>query len=488
MKKLKFINILILLLVLTGSCKKYVEGYEKDPNGLLDTNDEQLMQGVLLENQFALKDDGLRIAMLWLNQATGSDRQLVSFNNWNSVANTQFNNPWSTLYTVIGQAKLLEQKAEDINNIKLRGLAKLYRAWAGGTAASLWGDVPFTEAGDYENFPAPKYDNQADVFDSVQTLLDDAIVDLNNATGKLYGGKDIYFGGTASNWITIAHGLKARFYLHAKDYANAKTEAAMGPSSAADDMYAQYESYRPAAGKWNPMFSFYWNRDLYISAQDAYGAAVTMGGGRDNAKTTDIIRGYYNYEPGGWWGTPYDFDLNIMIPGWIAAGCQGKFAGNMELVTYGEMLLIQAEAEARINGVAAALPKYNQYRGLLDNNNYSGNWGPAALGVNPPFGMYQAYDLADFQNGGIENADNVTEKEAFLRELFEERYVFFIGDYESFVDFERSANDPDVPEYFTLKSGFSGKPLRFIYPQSEIDTNPNLSSAPAVTEALPMYQ
>ena len=487
MKKLRIFNILILLLLLTGSCKKYVEGYEKDPNGLLDTNDKQLVQGVLLENQFFQKDDGLRLAMLWLNQATGSDRQMIAFNNWNSVSNNQFDNPWGEAYTVVGQATLLEKKCTEINNIQLRGVAKLMRAWAGGTAASLWGDVPFEQAGQPDLFPDPKYDNMSDVFTQVQTLLDDAITDLNDPLGNIYAEKDIYFAGDATKWIKIAHGLKARFYLHAKDYAQAETEAAMGPASPADDMYAQYASYSAPSGMWNPTFQFYWNRDGYLSAQDAYGLNLTMGGGRNNAKTDETVRGYYNYAPGSWWGSVADYDLNIMITDWL--GTDGKFGGNMELVTFGEMLLIQAEAEARANGVAAALPYYNQYRDLLDNNHYSGNWGPAVFGINPPFGLYAPYDAADFAAGGIENQDNIAPKNAFLRELFEERYVFFIGDYESFTDFGRAKNDADVPHYFDLKSGFSGEPLRFIYPQSEIDANGNFNGpAPAVTEALPMYQ
>ncbi len=487
MKKFKLFNILILILLLTGSCKKFVEGYEKDPNGLLDTNDKQLFQGVLLENQFFLKGEGLRMAMIWLNQATGSDRQMVAFNNWNSVGNNQFNGPWGQVYTVIGEAKLLEDKATEINNIKLRGVAKLMRAWAGGTAASLWGDVPFSEAGQPDVTKNPAYDSMDQVFNQVQTLLDEAITDLSDPVGNIYDTKDIYFGGDASKWIKLAHGLKARFYLHAGDYANAEAEAAQGPASPDDDMYAQFGNYYAPSGTWNPTFSFYINREDYLSAQDSYGADLLMNGTRNNAKTDESIRGYYNYEPGSWWGTSYDFDLNVMAAQWT--GADGKFGGKMELVTYGEMLLIQAEAEARTNGVAAALPYYNQYRTLLDNDNYTGHWGPDAFGVPAPFNMYLPYDVADFQAGGIENQDNIPEKEAFLRELFEERYVFFIGDYEAFVDFERSNNDADVPQYFNLKSGFSGKPLRFIYPQSEIDANSNFpGTAPAVTEPLPMYQ
>jgi len=479
MKNIKIFSFLTLLLILTGSCSNFVDGYEQDPNGLLETNTEQIMQGVLLEQQFFLKDDALRLVMLWMNQATGSDRQFVAFNDWNNVGNNQLDSPWGEVYTVVGQARIMEALADDINNVKARGLAKLYRAWAGGMAAALWGDVPFSEAGLYEQFPNPKYDAQADVFAQVQALLDEAIDDLNG-TGVIYGDKDPYFGGNSDQWVKVAHGLKAKFYLIAGDYNNAKNEAQNGLQSADDDVVAPYKSYVGSYGMWNPTFQFYWNRDGYMSAEDSYGAALLMDGLRDNAKTTELARAYYNYEDQQWWNDAA-INLNVMIEAWFGDGINGKFGGPMKLLSYGEMLLIQAEAEARLNGVAAALPIYNQYRQLLATTYDTGGW--EMLGL--PF-LYADYDIADFQAGGIENPDNVSELQAFLRELMEERYVFFIGDLNSLIDFSRTNNDPDVLQYFELKPGFSGKPLRFIYPQSEIDANPNVPSpAPAVTD--PIY-
>jgi len=485
MKRLKIINIVLLLLILTSSCEKYVEDYEKDPNGLLSTTPEQLVQGVMLEMQFFLKDDAMRTEMIWMNQATGSDRQYVSYNNWNNVGNNQFNSPWSEVYAVLGEAKLLQKLSEEQGNIQMRGLAKLYIAWAGGEAASFWGDVPFTQAGMYDEYPNPVYDSQSDVFESVQKLLDEAIDDLSNSVGDIYGGKDIYFNGDINKWIKVAHGLKARFYLHAKNYEAAKDEAAQGPASEDDDMIAPFASYYAPYGMWNPTFQFYWNRDLYLSAQDAYGVEITHNGGRDNAKTYEGARAYHNYVPGGWWGTPYDYDLNILVKEWM--GANSKFGDSMRLISYGEMLLIQTEAEARINGVASALSYYNQYRGLLDNGYDSGGY-EAWFGATP-LGFYQAYEEADFAPGGIENADNVTDLQAFLREVLEERYVYFIGDLEAFQDYLRVHGDPDVPSYMELKSGFGGEPLRFVYPQSEIDANSNFpGSAPDVNTPLPLYQ
>jgi len=480
MKKLKIINILILLLLLTGSCKKYVEGYDKDPNGLLDTNDEQLMQGVILENQFFNHSDGLRIGMMWMNQATGTDRQYVSFNNWNSVANQQFDSPWGEVYTVIGQARLLEQKTTDLNNIKLRGLAKLFRAWAGGMAASLWGDVPFSEAGLPDQFPDPKYDAQADVFNQVQTLLDEAIADLNNPVGIIYAKKDIYYGNLVNGsndsqqiaaWVRLAHALKARFYLNAKDYQHAYDEATNSGFTASDDIIAPYEVYPGNYSKYNPMFQFdVFNREGYIGEVDAYASDLLQA--RDNNDETGRL--YFNYIP--------DAAILNTYPGYWWLGFDGKFSGPQSLMTYGELQLIRAEARARLDGnISAALTIYNDYRNMLQS--YTPQIGTSGWGQS-----YPPYAPSDFQSGGSQY-NGVDELTSFLREVLEERYVYFIGDLEAFVDHARTHGENGVEGYMQLKPGFNGQPLRFIYPQAEIDSNDNFpGEAPKVTVPLPMYQ
>ena len=471
MKNIKLLTFGLLLLVLTGSCKKFVEGYEKDPNGLLETNTEQIMQGVLLEQQFFLKDDGMRLAMLWLNQATGSDRQYVAFNDWNNVGNNQLNSPWGEVYTVVGQARIMEDLATDVQNFKARGIAKLYRAWAGGTIALLWGDVPFSQAGLNEQYPDPAYDNQADVLNQVQDLLDEAIADLGGQ-GIIYDNKDLYYGGDANKWVNVAHALKARFYLAVGDYANAKSEAQQGIASADDDLIAPYDVYPGSYSRYNPMFQFdVYNREGYIGETGAYASQLLQA--RDNNDETSRL--YYNYIP--------DAGILNSYPGYWWLGHDGKFAGPQFLLTYGEMLLIQAEAEARINGVAAALPIYNQYRTMLNSGYGMGtfDWG----------NVYPPYTIADFQTGGSQYQNGDTELQAFLRELMEERYVYFIGDYMAFVDHARSFNDSNVPNnYMQLKGNgsYTGQPLRFIYPQAEIDSNDNFpGNAPDINTPLPIF-
>ncbi len=459
MKRNKIFILLIGLLLFTTSCEKFVEDYYKDPNGIDFTVPEQEMTAVMLSNQFFQKADGLRMAMMWMNQATGTARQYESLDNWNNANGKDFDVPWNQVYLTMTHADYLMKLAEDENNITLRGLGKLYKAWAGGEAASLWGDVPFSQLNNFDSYPDPVYDRQQDVFNQVQDLLDEAIDDLNSYVGILNNQRDIYFDGNAYNWIKIAHGLKARFYLHSKQYDLALQEALQGPSNVNFDLYAQFDSNDDTPyGKWNPTKFFDLVRGGDMDASEAF-ANNDIFGDRHNSKTTDT-RKSYNYA---------NTNLNMSS----GSNRVGKFFGNMPMVTYGEMLLIATEAELRLHpdatGMANALTHYNTYRALLESGEYNGGY---------PAGNFDSYDTTDFDAGGIENQDNIDPVQAFFREIFEERYIFFIGDYESFIDFSRSFNDPLVPAYMKLhydSNGplYSGQPLRFIYPQNEKDANAN---------------
>jgi hypothetical protein len=76
--------------------------------------------------------------------------------------------------------------------------------------------------------------------------------------------------------------------------------------------------------------------------------------------------------------------------------------------------------------------------------------------------------MADFAPGGIANPGSLTAQQALLTEVLEERYITFIGQTEQFNDVRRTKNFLGIPAVTGSKL-----PQRFLYPQSEINTNPN---------------
>lgn len=460
---------IFLLVSSIFSCTSYVEDMNVDPDLLTDVDGANMFQGVLLGNQFFQTASSTRSAMLWLNQANGEDRQYVTLNNWNNATASGFDNNWDFAYVnTITQAQILEAKATTAENYRLKGAAQVIEAYCIGTVASLWGDVPYSDL-DYKGGNlAPKYDAQADVYKSAQTLLDNAIVNLSKTTGGLIpAAADLYYAGSTAKWIKLAYSIKAKLYLQTKNYALAKANALLGINNAGDDFKAKFgNSYLQS---FNPFYSFLvYDRPDYMSG-DGYAAKILDPSTtlyRGNAKTDESARYAFTYN------TELFSPYGLNVYGTDYGGTNGKFGSDtsVPLVTYGEMLLIIAEVDTR-SGFAAGLTSYNAYRALL-NTGYS--IGINNDGYDAETFSYQPYTASDFAAGGIENngATALTDQNALIREIYQERYIYFLGTFESFTDLGRSNNVAEIQ----LKSGFAGVPQRFLYPQKEINSNPNTPS------------
>jgi starch-binding outer membrane protein, SusD/RagB family len=481
MKKIFIYSIAALSILLT-SCTDYVDDINEDPDSLTDADSKNLFQSALLANQFLQTSASTRTTMIWLNQANGENRQYVALNNWNNSIASEFDDTWAFAYNTLTQAKLIQEKALVENNPRTAGAAQVIEAMAIGTATQLWGDVPYSDFKVDGSNLNPKFDSQASVYAQLQTTLNQAITKLNSTVGVgIPSDKDFYYNGNSTKWIQLANSLKARYYLHVKNYPMAKTFAALGINSAGNDFKAQFGN--TYLQNFNPFYSFLvYDRDDYMSG-DSYAARLldpTNALYRGNAKTNESARFIYNYLDNGEYFDPYT--LNIY--GSDYGGTNGKFGSDspVPMVTYGEMLLITAEADARISGVPAGVAAYNTYRQLLDTG-YS--IGIDNLGYETQVFNYDDYTTADFAASGIENPDNISDLNAFLRELYQERYVYFLGTFECYTDFGRTNNVAGIQ----LKPGNTGTPQRLIYPQTEINSNgANVPSPlPLVTAKTPVH-
>jgi len=88
---------------------------------------------------------------------------------------------------------------------------------------------------------------------------------------------------------------------------------------------------------------------------------------------------------------------------------------------------------------------------------------------------YAPYALSDFSASGLANPTKAaTTQQAMLYEIITQRYIIFLMQYEAFNDYRRLARaTPVVQLPIPLYVG-NRKPQRFIYPQTEIATNPNV--------------
>jgi hypothetical protein len=89
------------------------------------------------------------------------------------------------------------EQAEALGRRTYAGIFKVYEAYLVGIAASLFGDVAYSEAVT-TGVQQPVLDPQRDVYASLFVLLDEAIADLQSGEGANPGATDLVFGGDAT--------------------------------------------------------------------------------------------------------------------------------------------------------------------------------------------------------------------------------------------------------------------------------------------------
>ncbi|MDX1407486.1 MAG: SusD/RagB family nutrient-binding outer membrane lipoprotein, partial [Saprospiraceae bacterium] len=123
---------------------------------------------------------------------------------------TTGNGIWSNFYAdllpdVDALVNLADAKGLDVHS----GTAKIMKAYAMMGMVDVFGDVPYSQAGQGTDVISPPVDAGADVYAAADALLDDAIAQLS-ATNAAAPAVDNYYGGNVANWITLAKTLKLR--------------------------------------------------------------------------------------------------------------------------------------------------------------------------------------------------------------------------------------------------------------------------------------
>lgn len=476
MKKIQlslYLFVLAAAIFTVSSCKKIAEGVNIDPNNPTDAPYPLVLNGAQVSSILVYEGNLARTAGMFAQSFTGVDRQYVSVYNYNTSAG-DYNDVWDNLYSiVIAQALIVKQKAQEVNDRTTIGISEVMLAQAFGTAADLWGDVPFSEAGDPDRFPTPKFDPQLDVYAGVQKLLDSAIVNLSANVGAGPGSKDIFYNGSKSKWIAAANTLKARFYLHTKEYNKAILAAQSGISSAANNMMAPHGSSYGI--DFNVYYSFLtYDRPGYMNSENAMVPKYLDPDSdiyKGNAKTDETARFEYFFQPelntGG-------LDPNVLVDfDWGNDPDENGVFGattSFPLVTYEENQLILAESYIKgEHDLPSALAALNAHRDYM---NTGDRISPAyqADGL-----LYDPYVLTDFDAGGIANPGTLTPEEALLTEILKEKYVTMFGQIEQFNDVRRTKNFLNIPPVRGTVL-----PQRLLYAQDEINTNPN---TPVLTAA-----
>lgn len=483
MKKTLTLSVVTLAVasVLSG-CEKFTKGYDVSPNLPLGASTNLLLTTSEAATGLQEETNAARVSAIWTQQFTGSSRQAAGLDVYQTLA-SDYDSDWSNFYQlVLTNTRLTENSADAAKNPLIKGIAETLEGLCVGHATSLWGDVPYSEAIN-DAISKPKFDAQKAVYTQVQTVLADAITNLSRP-GVSPGSADIYYAGDATKWTAAANTLRARYYLHAKDYPNAAKYAALGIQSAAGNLVLQHPGTADQVD-YNLINSFLdQQRPGDITADDAF-APTLLATKRSNAKTNELGRLRYFYALTFVNGVQYgyanvNYEPNIYPAGSvISKGVKttgdGAFTASSPypIITFEENQLILAEALLRVStsaNFAQSLALLNAVRAY-----HAGSTSPyAATGAV----QYDAYVATDFAAGGIANYGSANANEGLLKEILTEKYLSLIGKIEPFNDQRRATTLAGASNTALSVVGVAPKkgsvlPQRFLYPQTEITTNSN---------------
>ncbi len=371
----------------------------------------------------------------------------------------------STTQLFVGvQAGQFEDGARSNGDSTWLAIAKIWEALTIGTASSMWGDIPYSEA--IGTTTTPRLDTRFAILSALQTLLDGAIAELQNGAGAGPGSADLVFAGNRAQWIAAARTLKARYYMQTAEslpataYAAAIAAALNGisdPTGAGD-----FSSFHSTATS---------ERNMWAQFQTSSGFGTDLEAGLSlatymNARLDPRRAAYFCPTATAAWKAGQKYKKGSKIvgsnglvekvtavaldsmsgatePAWPSStgSCQPpRFADATRIpyVSYAENELILAEAYNKTLDDASA-------RTHLNNE--------LATVPLPAVG------------GGVVGA-------ALLDSIMMEKYVAMFQNIESMNDYRRTCIPAITPS--ANSAGFTNVPGRLFYPQNERNVNTNV--------------
>ncbi|MBS1522289.1 MAG: SusD/RagB family nutrient-binding outer membrane lipoprotein [Bacteroidetes bacterium] len=177
--------------------------------------------------------------------------------------------------------EVLKATTGDPSQINLVAEARIWRAYCFGRLTDLYGDIPYSQAGQGYNsgIYKPAYDAQKDIYADMLKELDEAATSLD-ASKATFGDADLIYGGKTDQWRKFAYSLMLRYAMRMTkvDINAAQTWATKAIAGGviledADIAKVPYVGSGQDINK-NPLANDLWNSD-YI-AQD--GVTNTEGG------------------------------------------------------------------------------------------------------------------------------------------------------------------------------------------------------------------
>ena len=210
MKNLTYkISIVVLTLMFFISCTSYFEEMNTNPNQFTNPSTDLILPTVIISAAYNYNSDVLRsfggvYGQYYVNLTNLSPDRFIEYRG-------DFRN-----YFLIRHAQIIYEKAKAQNYPNRMGVALVLKAFMFAEITDEMGDIPYSEAVDYEKSLYPSYDKQEDIYlgeNGLLASLDEANTLLSNIKDGLDPTSDILYGGNVMKWRKFANSLRLRLLI-----------------------------------------------------------------------------------------------------------------------------------------------------------------------------------------------------------------------------------------------------------------------------------
>jgi len=522
-----YIFLLTGMLLLGGSCKKFVD-INQDPN-----NPTSAQLTLLLPST----EISLAANMYQLNSGTSTIIQQTVWSNGISrfqQQGTDYSNSWDGFYSqTLNDLETVISTGTESQQWGYVGIAKLEKAYLYSLMVDMWGDIPYSEAEKGSSTTSPPLEKGAAIYDSVLLLIEDGMADINKitATTLVPASSDVFYAGTKTSWLSMANSLKLKLYnqIRLVDPARSATAIRAIISTGAPLISANTLDFTFKFGSaQNPNNRHPWHRAEYQSAKTFYQSQswIDLLFNSDDPRLRDFIyrqnataglnngansNGYYGRNPGDGTAAPADQTRRSTFGIYPAGGLydnapinnlpatnlyltntgataalkvvtvtDGTGAGILPLITNAMVKFIRAEAALTLSTGDDARANFGD--GVTASLNSVSTYAVANGGVAIP-----AANITGFVNRLLAQYD-AADAAGKLRLVMTQKYIASYGNgMESYNDYRRTG----LPVLRDLLSPLSTFPLRLYYSQTELSSNvsfgANASAIQVAQQTTPVF-
>ncbi len=454
MKKLYIKTALTGLLILNlTSCKKELVEVNQNPNASQNAQPDYLLTAATkatVDTYWGTSnnmDASLLFVQHWAKiQYTDPDRYIYT--------NSAFQELWTVGYSKsIVNLNQIIKLADAQSNPNYKGVALVLRSWVFTLLTDAYGDIPYKQAANIDQYLTPAYDAQKDVYSLILEDLKTAQAALSTS-GKTIAG-DVIYSNNIALWKKFANSLRLRIALRIADRDSDKAKQVLAEVQAEGSGYISSNSeiaqliYLNSPNQ-NPISNLFDTRDDYRISKTVTDKLLALNDPRlpiYAAPTQDATSQTYVGIPNGL----LVGDASNL--GFTKTSKPGTYFRSLNapavIMSYAEVLFDRAEAAARGFTTESASGLYNQaIQASLNQYSITGNAATTYLAS-----AAVQYDATNYK-----------------KSIGEQKWIALFGQgLEAFAEYRRL----DYPQLQPAVAGtLSGKiPVRFIYPGTEQSLN-----------------